>query len=338
VSGHAVYKDQALRIEDALLGLGYKVRLSELFTANGSPVNDGAVQEGINDSAALLLLLTHGIFHADLNMVWETEVKHAIDIGKPVICICDNFDLSARFRTCDHFKEVCWPEGHGGVAADMDLAFQPYARAIVAASPIIKFDLSGNTKTRRVRSFTFAMEDVLDKFAERHSATKRLMKRLKMELALGTCELGKTVLDQQDLDVACERNFEEGGPFSERTFEEGDFICYDSEYCSIMKKDAERGTYTLKFHSSDEIIEVGRSERGFFALQDGQYKANFDVIAPDFEADSTLDFDICGRELKTSFALDFDMIVDSPPQDLKKSITTSDLTVGLGQTRRSVLV
>jgi len=53
----------------------------------------------------------------------------------------------------------------------------------------------------------------------------------------------------------------------EKNFVEGDVIGYDSEVCTIIKIDKEREAYILRFHGSDEIIEVQECEKELFVLR-----------------------------------------------------------------------
>jgi len=79
------------------------------------------MQKGVRESAALILLLTHDIFHKDRVWVWSQSMQYAIDLGKPIICIRDgSFDFDSP--KCEglgdhiHLHETC-----DSVSAD----FQP---------------------------------------------------------------------------------------------------------------------------------------------------------------------------------------------------------------------
>ena len=89
--------------------------------------------DGIRFSAAVLLLLSPGVFHADRQFVTHYELKPAIDSGKAVVCVkhhsfgnevyqdkCHQLGSGERV----HIRETCLD---GQVTAK----FQPYARAII---------------------------------------------------------------------------------------------------------------------------------------------------------------------------------------------------------------
>ena len=137
---HEDYKYQAMVIAVALQEIGFSVWLSQWQGQDGRDVDEPAMQQGIRESAALLLLITPGIFEIPRRWVTHTELKYAIDLrpdtcqhtapdtcthGKPIVAIkFGGADFSHKLK-CGHPSIVC-----AGVSAD----FQPYARAMLEQS------------------------------------------------------------------------------------------------------------------------------------------------------------------------------------------------------------
>ena len=80
----------------ALQDLGFEIWLSQFEQAAGRPVDEAGMQAGIRQSAMLLLILTPGIFKQERQWVTHTEVKYAIDLGKPVQLLGKGFDLDTK--------------------------------------------------------------------------------------------------------------------------------------------------------------------------------------------------------------------------------------------------
>ena len=131
VSKHEEFAADAELLAQTLRDAGYSVWFSNWEKAEGRSIDKAAMADGIRRSAAVLLQLTPGIFHANRVFITHYELKPAIDSGKAVVCV-----QHWRFGA-DVYKKRCHCLGPGervhltqtcdGVAED----FQPYARAII---------------------------------------------------------------------------------------------------------------------------------------------------------------------------------------------------------------
>ena len=101
----------------------------------------------------------------------HTEVKYAIDLGKPLQLLCKGFDLDTKCP-CFHLKECC-----EGVAED----FQPYARALPRA-----LEVSGGASDADVRQAMLVK--IVRKFLQRDAAAAKLAAVLAGEIAAGQCD------------------------------------------------------------------------------------------------------------------------------------------------------
>ena len=154
--------------------LGLSVWLSQFEGALGRPVDEAGMQAGVRSSAMVLLILTPGIFRRERRWVTHTEVKYAIDLGKPVQLLGKGFDLDTKLAgagRCGHLKECC-----EGVAED----FQPYARALPRA-----LEVSGWASDADVRKAMLVK--IARKYLQREAAAGKLAAVLAEELAAGPC-------------------------------------------------------------------------------------------------------------------------------------------------------
>jgi len=134
VSKHELLgKDRAEHIANTLRDAGYAVWFSDWEKKADRAIDAEAMADGIKRSAAVLLLLTPGIFCEDRVNVTHLELKPAMDAGKLVVCV-QGPGFSDTYHRCHglgsgclHFNQTCKPEPGHRVAAD----FQPYARAIL---------------------------------------------------------------------------------------------------------------------------------------------------------------------------------------------------------------
>ena len=122
----------------------------------------------------VLVILTPGIFKRERNWVTHTEVKYAIDMGKPVQLLSKGFDLDTKLTApgrCGHLKECC-----EGVAED----FQPYARALIRALEVGVWASQGDDRQAKLRQIT-------RKYLQRSAAATKLAAALLDEAAIGPC-------------------------------------------------------------------------------------------------------------------------------------------------------
>ncbi len=82
---HERYKYQAKDVAAALRDLGFKIWLSQWEGEAGRDVDEPAMQRGVRASAAILLLLTPGLFQAARVWCTHTELKYAVDL-RPNTC------------------------------------------------------------------------------------------------------------------------------------------------------------------------------------------------------------------------------------------------------------
>ena len=118
--------------------------------------------------------MTPGIFQRDRKWVTHTEVKYAIDQGKPVQLLSKKFDLDTKLTGpsgCGHLKECC-----EGVAED----FQHYARALPRALEVS--DWASDADVRKAMLVKIAR-----KYLQREAAATKLATVLAAELAVGPC-------------------------------------------------------------------------------------------------------------------------------------------------------
>ena len=179
VSKHEKYKFMAGDIAGALKGEGYTLWLSQWQQKKGESVDEEEMQQGVRESAALIVLLTHEIFHRDRVWVWGKEVQYAIDLGKPIICIREHsFDFDSPKCTGlgehIHLHETC---------ASVMPVFQPYARAIISATEC----LSWSTEPHHLRA---SIEQIKEKYAQWEGSVVKLAAALEREKAVGACASG----------------------------------------------------------------------------------------------------------------------------------------------------
>jgi len=196
VATHDEYKHLARNIETALREIGFKVWSAADMERSGSAINVNNIGKGVEDSAAVLLLMARGLFHSDQRDVWKTELKHAIELGKPIIAISNGFKFDETFSDCGHLREVCWPQSCGGKRPAMDITFQPYARAIVRALEVIEWN---PVDSERVTSFTdiCLLKDIKEKYFKRKLAVKKLEEHLQEEKSKGVCYVGKAQKERE---------------------------------------------------------------------------------------------------------------------------------------------
>ena len=85
ISKHeATAKELSENIARELTKLGLNIWLSQSEAERGEPIDAAGMEAGVEKSAMLLLILTPGIFRRERKWVTHTEVKHAIDLGKPI--------------------------------------------------------------------------------------------------------------------------------------------------------------------------------------------------------------------------------------------------------------
>jgi len=175
LSKHEEHKFMAKDIARELRGRGFLLWLSQDLAAEGEDIDREAMQKGVRESAALILLLSHGVYHRDRNWVTHAEVKYAIELGKPILCIGHQFDITSKCHAlgsgCVHPLECC-----ENVAED----FQPYARAIYDMECVSWFTDPAH----------LAIEvDKIERFyrERRESAAAKLQRAVERQLHCGVC-------------------------------------------------------------------------------------------------------------------------------------------------------
>ena len=150
VSKHEQYIADKLRVQ------GFNVWLSQWQQEAGEDIDKEGMHRGIEQSAAVILLLTPGIFHRDQIYVTDYELQHAIDHGKPIIPI-ESF--SWNWEKCGGFDRHSGDEVHLRQTCDgVYPAFQPYARAITKeaihkwSADSRRLALTSKTSSSRLRS------------------------------------------------------------------------------------------------------------------------------------------------------------------------------------------
>ena len=141
--------------------------------------DEAEMQRGVDHCDALVVIMTPGIFEWARHWVTHTEVKYAIDSGKPIILIDGGFKFEKQ-STCQN-EHPCLKE-----FANTREDFQPYARAMVRALEVIEW--KGNRIWRRA-----SLEIFEEKFEDRHSNSQKLQERLIKEKAVGACSCCNTL-------------------------------------------------------------------------------------------------------------------------------------------------
>ena len=135
------------------------------------------MQKGVDKCDALVLIMTPGIFDRERHWVTHTEIKYAIDSGKPIILIDGGFKFDKQ-STCPK-QHKCLKE-----FANTSEEFQPYARAMLRALEVIPWH--GDQMFRQT-----CLEKFEVKFEHRHS--QKLQEYLGQEKAFDACPCCKPV-------------------------------------------------------------------------------------------------------------------------------------------------
>jgi hypothetical protein len=187
---HERYKYQALAVATALRDeLGFSVWLSQWEGQAGRDVDEPAMQRGIRESAAILLLVTPGIFEVDRKWCTHTELKYGIDLrpetcqgvapgscahGKPLVAINFGVKLGEKLPACSHPSITC-----ANVRAD----FQPYARAMLRALNISDWANDRFDQPAKLCK-------IVDRYLNRDRAAIKMQQMLADELVRGECKVG----------------------------------------------------------------------------------------------------------------------------------------------------
>ena len=119
--------------------------------------------------------MTPGILKRERRWVPHTEVKYAIDFGKPVQMLSKGFDQDTKLTgpgRCGHLQECC-----EGVADD----FQPYARSLPRALEVGGW--AGDADLRKAH-----LVKIVRKYLQRDAAAAKLAAVLAEEIAAGQCD------------------------------------------------------------------------------------------------------------------------------------------------------
>ena len=187
---HERYKYEALTVAAALRDeLGFSVWLSQWEGQAGRDVDEPAMQRGIRESAAILLLVTPGIFEVDRKWCTHTELKYGIDLrpetcqgvapgscahGKPLVAINFGVKLGEKLPACSHPSITC-----ANVRAD----FQPYARAMLRALNISDWANDRFDQPAKLCK-------IVDRYLNRERAAVKMQQMLADELVRGECKVG----------------------------------------------------------------------------------------------------------------------------------------------------
>lgn len=198
-SKHEEYAEKSILISQALEKHGYKIWLSNWKKRDGLAIDAKAMKKGIDESEAVILLLTPGIFEKERVFVTHHELKYAIDQKKLIICIkhwrftegyqhkCDGLK-----PLCSHIKETC-----NNVYGD----FQPYARTIVDLGSLEYCDVP------ILEKYFFNQVDTI--YNDRKNKIKDMIKRLKFQKKCGICDNNvnrKTILTTTKIPVEDKNN------------------------------------------------------------------------------------------------------------------------------------
>ena len=166
ISKHEKYKDRAENIANTLKNHGYIPWLSNWE----DEVDAESMQHAVDDSDAVLLVCSPGIFHKDRSWVTHTEIKYAIDLGKPIILVDGGVHFGPKAE-CGHSKECC---------VDVQKDFQPYARMLSTALERVPWH--GSAEYREVD-----VKKIIRKFNARHESVAKMKRYLEKELEKGPC-------------------------------------------------------------------------------------------------------------------------------------------------------
>ena len=180
ISKHEDYKDRAENIANTLTNNGYIPWLSN-WASKDEDVDEENMQHAVDDSDAVLLLCSPGIFHKDRKWVTHTEIKYAIDLGKPIILVDGGIHFGPKAE-CGHSKECC---------VDVQKDFQPYARMLSTALERVRWH--GSAEYREVD-----VKKIIRKFNARHESVAKMKRFLKKELNEGPCSYNLNAHVQQE--------------------------------------------------------------------------------------------------------------------------------------------
>ena len=133
------------------------------------------MQHAVDDSDAVILLCSPGIFHKDRRWVTHTEIKYAIDLGKPIILVDDGVHFGPKAE-CGHSEECC---------VDVQSDYQPYARMLSTALERVPWH--GSAEYREVD-----VKKIIRKFNSRLESVAKMKRYLKKELEKGPCSYNST--------------------------------------------------------------------------------------------------------------------------------------------------
>ena len=174
ISKHAATaKELSENIARELTELGLTIWLSQSEAERGEPIDAAGMKLGVEKSAMVLLILpvTPGIFRRERKWMTHTEVKFAIDLGKPIQLLAHGFNFHSKNddiqpRSCSHLQE-CGQR----VAADIQLC----TRAMIKALPIGGWAsvLVGGLLCKQL-----CIRQILEKFHQQADSRKRLEEHL----------------------------------------------------------------------------------------------------------------------------------------------------------------
>jgi hypothetical protein len=170
-------KEWAGNVATALQNIGFKVWFSQFEQELGRPIDIAGMQQGIRDSAMVLLLPTPGIFGCQRVHITDTELTFAVeDCRKPVAIMRHGGALSfpvggdSRIPACGHIRGCC-----EGVKPE----FQPIARAL-GQSDMVMWSGSGYKKEA-------SLKGLVKKFLQRDELRKKFEADLEKERKVGPC-------------------------------------------------------------------------------------------------------------------------------------------------------
>jgi len=174
---HEEYAEKTILISQALEKYGYKIWLSNWKKRDGLAIDAEAMKKGIDESSAVILLLTPGIFEKERVFVTHHELKYAIDKKKIIICIKHWRFTEFYQHKCDGLKPLCshLTQTCNNVYED----FQPYARTIIDLGSLEYNDIP------ILENYCFKQIDSI--YNNRINKTKKMLERLKFHKNCGIC-------------------------------------------------------------------------------------------------------------------------------------------------------